>query len=263
MKFGAMNFPIKPVMDELDKIHRLGFDLFELTLDPPCAHYGQVELIRDELVSKLAEHSMELVCHMPTFVYTADLAPGIREASLNEMIQSLFLAAQLNSQKVVLHPSFLSGLGPFVIEDAMNLAHQSLDMLADKAEQLGIQICLENMYPAYRSYYDPKQFQELFNVYPNLKMTLDTGHACIDDAKGHRLFDLLDRFAGKIGHVHVSDNMGRSDDHLAIGKGILPLKTFADKLKASGYDSTITFEIFSQNTDDLIASRDTMAAWLV
>ena len=34
MRYGAMNFPIKPVLKELEAFAHLGFDYLELTLDP-------------------------------------------------------------------------------------------------------------------------------------------------------------------------------------------------------------------------------------
>ena len=40
MRYGAMNFPIKPVLKELEAFANLGFDYLELTLDSPLAHYS-------------------------------------------------------------------------------------------------------------------------------------------------------------------------------------------------------------------------------
>ena len=34
MLYGAMNFPVRPVLEELDSIAELKFDYFELTMDP-------------------------------------------------------------------------------------------------------------------------------------------------------------------------------------------------------------------------------------
>jgi len=39
MRYGAMNFPVKPVLNELKEIAARGFDYLELTMDPPQAHY--------------------------------------------------------------------------------------------------------------------------------------------------------------------------------------------------------------------------------
>lgn len=256
MEYGAMNFPIKPTLDELKKISDLGFDYFELTMDPPCAHYSTILKIGNELIKALNQYSMRVVCHLPTFVYTADLTPGIREISLKEVINSLKTAAWIGAKKVVLHPSFISGLGPFVMETATGYAHESLCAIIKKADHLGIDLCFENMYPKYHSFFDPSHFAQIFTEFPNLKMTLDTGHANIDDPEKKRLYEFVQRFPDRIGHIHVSDNLGKSDDHLRVGQGNINFKKFVKLLKQAGYDDTITLEIFSQDTGDLLKSRD-------
>lgn len=258
MLYGAMNFPIKPVLEELDRIHDLGFDYFELTLDPPCAHYSEINRLAADLAHALNRYGMGLVCHLPTFVYTADLAPGLRKASIDEMIASIRTAARLNALKAVLHPSMFSGLGPLVPETAMALALDTLDILMREAGDAGLVLCFENIYPMYHSFYLPEHFRPVFEKYPGLMLTLDTGHANIDDPKGTRLFDFIRQFPERIGHVHVSDNKGKRDDHLKTGKGTVNFNKFAKLLKSSGYDGTITFEIFSPDPIELVQSRDHM-----
>ncbi len=259
MKYGAMNFPIKPVQDELKRILDLGFDYFELALDPPCAHYASILEMENEIVSACKMHSMEVICHLPTFVYTADLCPGIRDISLKEMIHSLKTAARIGAKKAVLHPSFISGLGPFVMETAKTYAHESLSAIVKEAIRLEIDICFENMYPSYHSFFDPGHFQKVFEEFPSLKMCLDTGHANIDDPHSTRLFEFIQKIPDKIGHVHVSDNCGKKDDHLGVGQGNINFEKFITKLIHAGYNDTITLEIFSDNTNDLLNSRKKIA----
>lgn len=255
MKYGAMNFPIKPVQDELKRISDLGFDYFELTLDPPCAHYASILDMENELVSALKQYSMEVICHLPTFVYTADLCPGIRDISLKEMIHSLKTAARIGAEKAVLHPSFTSGLGPFVMETAKKYALQSLGAIVEQATRLQIELCFENMYPRYHTFFDPRQFQTVFKEFPSLKMCLDTGHGNIGDPDKTRLFEFIEKFPDKIGHVHISDNQGKRDDHFGVGRGNINFEKFMTQLINAGYNDTITFEIFSENTKDLLDSR--------
>ncbi|WP_022664333.1 sugar phosphate isomerase/epimerase family protein [Desulfospira joergensenii] len=259
MKFGAMNFPIKPVPDELRKIADLGFDYFELSLDPPCAHYAEINRIRTELSRTLEDCGMELICHLPTFVYTADLAPRIRKASLEEMIFSLKTAARLHAVKAVVHPPMLSGLGPFVPEKAAGLARESLATVVTEAEGLGIPLCLENMFPGYHTFFSPEHFIHVFEAFPGLQLTLDTGHANMGDPEGTRLFEFIRMFPDRIGHIHVSDNNGKQDEHLRVGSGSIDFEKFAGQIKKSGYNHTMTLEIFSPDPKDLIQSRDRMA----
>lgn len=262
MKYGAMNFPIKPLFDELEKIAGLGFDYLELTIDPPCAHYSEVEKIKKPLLDILARKGMDVVCHLPTFVYTADLSPDIRRASVREMLCALEAASRINAQKAVLHPSFISGLGPFVMETANKYADESLSIILEKAGRLNIQLCFENMFPKYHNSFSPDHFSTLFKKYPRLKMTLDTGHANIDDPKQTRLFEFIRLFPDRIGHIHISDNNGKKDEHLKVGKGNIDFVKFTEHIKSSGYDDTMTFEIFSPDPDDLVESREIISSRL-
>ena len=260
MRYGAMNFPVKPVLDEVEKIHALGFDFLELTLDPPCAHHSDIRRQEAALRKTLAEYSLDLVCHLPTFVYTADLAPAIRKASLEEMIHSIGIAGRLGAEKAVLHPSIISGLGPLVLDKALELVHDTLDLLVTEAEKINLPLCLENIYPRYHTFFEPDHFTGVFKRYPQLKLTLDTGHANMDDPGGNRLCEFIRRFPDRIGHIHVSDNNGKLDEHLRVGNGTVNFPTFARMLKQAGYDDTVTLEIFSPNVKDLVASRNRIAA---
>jgi sugar phosphate isomerase/epimerase len=256
MQYGAMNFPIKPVLDEVQKIHDLGFDFFELTLDPPCAHYTDINRQADELKELLTHLGMPVVCHLPTFVYTADLAPAIRQTCLDEMVRSLETAARINAKKAVLHPSIISGLGFLVLDSAVSLAHEALDILVKKADRLEITLCFENMYPRYHWFYLPEHFAPVLEQYPDLMLTLDTGHANMHDPEGNRLAQFVETFPDRIGHVHISDNNGKRDEHLKTGKGIVDFDRFASLLKDAGFNGTMTFEIFSPDPAELVASRD-------
>ncbi|MGA8282334.1 MAG: sugar phosphate isomerase/epimerase, partial [Desulfobacterales bacterium] len=62
MLYGAMNFPVKPVLEELESLAALGFDFLELAMDPPAAHYNAVRNQKAELLAALERHNMQLVC---------------------------------------------------------------------------------------------------------------------------------------------------------------------------------------------------------
>ncbi len=147
MQYGAMNFPIKPVADELAEIAALGFDYLELTMDPPQAHYTTLRQQMHAILKALNSRRMSVICHLPTFVYTADLTDSIRLASLQEMFHSLEVAAELGAQKVVLHPGHIGGLGVYVKETVLAHADNSLGAIIGRAQALGLCVCLENMFP--------------------------------------------------------------------------------------------------------------------
>jgi sugar phosphate isomerase/epimerase len=251
-----MNFPIKPVADELADIAALGFDYLELTMDPPQAHYSTLRQQINSILSALASQSMNIICHLPTFVSTADLTDSIREASLSEMFNSLEVAAALGAQKVVLHPGHIGGLGIYVKETALAHANSSLAAIIDRAQTLGLCLCLENMFPKCRAFVEPADFVEILQQFPDLKLTLDTGHANIGNPGGRRILEFIEKFGQRIGHLHVSDNFGEHDDHIALGAGNIDFLKIVKTLKQYGYNDTATLEIFSEDRRALKKSRD-------
>ena len=260
MLYGAMNFPVKPILKELEAISELGFDYLELTMDPPQAHYSIIHQQKKRLLKALDRKQMKLVCHLPTFVYTADLNHVLREASLNDVLKSLEVAAELGCLKAVLHPSYIVGLGIFVKDQARKYALESLEAIMEKADQLDLLLCLENLFPKTHSLVEPEDFAEIFVKFPNLKMTLDTGHAHIEDTEGKRAVKFIERFPDRIDHIHVSDNFGEADNHLPVGAGTVNFSEIIKALNGIRYDDTITLEVFSKDRDYLKMSRNKIAA---
>jgi sugar phosphate isomerase/epimerase len=147
------------------------------------------------------------------------------------------------------------GMGAHILPTVKTYAYDFLAGMVTAARQMDITICLENMFPRNRLGVEPDDFEEIFRRFPALKLTLDTGHANIDDRRGRRLKGLVDRCGDRIEHVHVSDNSGRLDDHLAVGQGTVKFKDLVKRLKKRGYDETITLEVFDPDRGLLVDSR--------
>ncbi len=262
MKYGAMNFPVKPVIEQIEEFADMGFDYLELAMDAPFGHYSLIRQQKKDILKALDKHRMGLVCHLPTFVYTADMTESIRNASLDEMLNSLDVAAELGVSKAVLHPSVVSGLGNFIMDSVRKYAFESFKKISEKAEQKGICLCLENMFPLYKLLFEPEEFTEVFERFPGFKMTLDTGHANIDSKNGKRVLEFITMFGSRIRHVHISDNSGKKDDHFPIGKGTVNFQSIIQALKSVGYKDTFTLEIFTDKKDDLKKNREKFADML-
>ncbi|MBR9987907.1 MAG: sugar phosphate isomerase/epimerase [Desulfosarcina sp.] len=255
-----MNFPITPVLDEIETFARLGFDYLELAMDPPMAHHSILSSSRAAITRALRVNGLGLVCHLPTFLSTADLTESLRRASLTEMRRSLEVAVELGAKKVVLHPSMAGGMGALVLDTVKGYAFDFLSEMAAAAHCLDVTICLENMFPRNRLGVEPDDFEDIFKTFPSLKLTLDTGHANVDDRRGRRLKGLVNRLGRHIGHLHVSDNQGKRDDHLAVGQGTVNFVDLVMRLKGAGYDDTVTLEVFDENRQMLVASRERIKA---
>jgi sugar phosphate isomerase/epimerase len=256
MQFGAMNFPVVPVLDEIQTFARLGFDYIEIAMDTPMAHYSTLSSQQTDIKRALKDNGMGLMCHLPTFVSTADLTDSIRRASLTEMRRSLSVAADLGATKVVLHPSMVLGMGAFVIETVRSYAHEFLSEITTIGHNLEVTICLENMMPRNLLGVEPDDFEAIFRDFPSLRLTFDTGHANIDDRTGFRSIEFVERFGLRIGHLHFNDNFGARDDHLPVGRGTVKFSELIKSLKAINYDDTITLEVFDNNRQMLVESRD-------
>ncbi|WP_163340422.1 sugar phosphate isomerase/epimerase [Desulfopila sp. IMCC35008] len=256
MQYGAMNFPVSPLLAEIETFAQMGFDYLELTMDPPMAHYSTLSRDLSVIKRSLQDNELGLLCHLPTFVLTADLTETIRHSSVDEMLHSLRVAANLGARKVVLHPSMVFGMGPFVKYTVKDYFFEFLAKMVTAAQHLEIEICLENMMPRNILGVEPADFEEIFARHPTLKMTLDTGHANIDASAGYRLLEMVERFGDRIGHLHISDNLGKKDQHLAVGQGTVDFSTLISRLVELGYDATITLEIFDQDRRLLTESRD-------
>jgi sugar phosphate isomerase/epimerase len=255
MRFGAMNFPIAPVLKEIETIGQLGMDFVELAMDPPQAHFSRLGEQKDAIIRACERFNMGLVCHLPTFVYTAHLSDAIRQVSLDEVIASLETAVDLGAEKAVTHPGYIDGLAVHVTQYAVSLAMESLTTICRRAETLGITLCIENMFAGLGPYAEPDDFDSIFQSFPQLKLVLDIGHANIGDPGGRRGIDFIKRFADRLEHLHISDNSGYMDEHLPLGQGNISIKSLARALGQVKYDKTITLEIFGENRSALLKSR--------
>lgn len=254
MRYGVMNSPLHELLHEVETLGAFGFDYFEMTMDAPYAHHSVVSEQKSELGKALKRFGMDLVCHLPTFVSTADLTDTIREASIQETLRSMQAAVELGARKAVLHPSFIKGLGSMLPDLSRQHSMAAMDRLLKEAECLHLTVCIENMISPFFPLVRPEDFDEVFDRFPNAGLTLDTGHAYIGGGI-ERILSFIQRFPDRIGHVHVSDNRGRNDDHLPVGAGTIDFVKVVKALKEIGYDETITFEVFTTDREYLVISR--------
>jgi len=258
MLYGATNSPLRPLLDEVKAIAELKFEYLELAMDPPHGDAKSIKKQKTELLKSLRQHDLGLVCHLPTFLSTADLTDRLRQASMEEVIASLEVAAEIHPLKVVLHPSYMMGLGALVPDLSRAYALESLEIIVGKAHALGLCLCLENMFPRTQWLVNPEEFVAILAKFPTVNLLLDIGHAHIEDAGGNKCLRFIDKFRGRIGHLHVSDNFGKEDQHLPIGAGIIDFTRVVKALKEIGYDDTITLEVFSRDRDYLKMSKKKM-----
>jgi len=250
MKYGAMNLPTKPIVEEIDSIGKLGFDYIELTIDAPESTPEKIVYNKEGILDALSSHHLGIVAHLPTFISIADLYESIRKASIDENIKALEAGAALGIDKFVLHPGTIRGLGRQVKDKANKYGLKSLAAIINKANELKVTLCLENMFPETHGLTEPYEFEKIFAKFPDLRFTLDIAHAHIGTSK-NRSPEFIKRYPDRLFHIHISDNYGRDDNHLPLGAGMIYFWRVFKELKMMGYDETMTLEVFSRDRDYL------------
>lgn len=179
MRFGAMNFPLRDLEEEIQAMASLGFDFLELAMDAPGGLPAALMSRQGRIQELLSGCGLGLVAHLPTFVWPADLTPRIRKASLEESLEALDLACALGAHCAVLHPGSFFGMGALARDTSRRVALETLEAILVRAESLGIPVGLENMFPRGGWLVTAQDFVSVLDRFPQLGITLDVGHACI------------------------------------------------------------------------------------
>lgn len=161
----------------------------------------------------------------------------IRRVSLDRLRQCLEIAAVYEARSMVFHTGYderhyLSFEGRW-----MENAKASLETLCREAKSAGIPIMLENVFEP-----SPAIHKALFEASdPSvLKFCFDMGHQQVFSKTGLSIW--LDELGRHIGQLHLHDNLGHRDDHLAIGAGILDFDALFSFLAAHKIHPILTLE---------------------
>ncbi len=197
----------------------LGFAGVEFLCEPPW----HPAVWSGEVVRRVRTTSAGFSLHAPVAdVNLMSPHPAVRALAEEEILATVRLAAGIGAEAVTFHIGYqpLAGVayGP-PWEAALDAAKR----LKRAAEERGVALCLENDPRLPGAYlWELTKFREIL-VEVGLAGTFDLGHAWIShraEAFAH-LPDLLPHLR----IVHLHDNRGRADEHLALGKGEIPLPT--------------------------------------
>ncbi|MDP3734667.1 MAG: TIM barrel protein [Nanoarchaeota archaeon] len=105
----------------------------------------------------------------------------------------------------------------------------------------------------------------------HITATFDTGHLNMwrkywkgkpeefDQWSVQKLGEMVD--ANIIGHVHIDDNYGYHDEHLAPGEGNTPIREMVKLLKQKGYKGEMIIEPGADYTTDVTGFHSVMKTW--
>lgn len=191
-------------------------------------------------LESLESYGMKNVIHAPfSDLNIGALNEKLRRVTLEIIFETLEIAHEMGSLLVVLHPGHYSPLS-FKFAKAYEKVHRrSLEEIDRVAEKIGVRVALENM-PKF-PILDGQTAERIHNLIDgtNLYVTFDVGHLYTVTKNYVEFLELL---GDRIIHIHLHDNNGESDSHLALGDGVIP---WDDVLKVLPKDITWSLEVGS------------------
>ena len=232
MKIGAST--LAGIEDKLENtlefIEDLGIEYAELVHQFPTENID---------VDILESFNLKYTIHAPFMdVNIATLQEKSRLNSIEQMKYSIDFANRIDAEAVVIHPGLASFLAKkYFLDDVYEAANNSIKELGEYGKNLGVLTTIENM-PTFDAmiYYNIQDLDELLTSL-DMSMTLDIGHAM------HAGYPAEAMYFDSIKHIHIHDNFGDDDSHLALGEGSIDLKHIVNTLENKKYDGIYIIEV--------------------
>jgi sugar phosphate isomerase/epimerase len=265
---------------ELDMIEALGVETIELpTYDMDIVVGGRIRRPQLEAMKRaIAGRDVTFTVHGPLAINFLD-QPFRLQRHFDVLKASLEVAAEAKAENYVMH----SGLMPVIQADGIAEGYaRQRDMLAkagDIAKDLGIMLCVENLFGGYEgrihSASPARLAAELDAIgHSHVRATLDFSHGYIN-CSFHGLDYLAEiaALAPHAKHLHIHDSFGRQDDtwmftngerlayghgdlHLPVGWGDIP---WEDAMRRCRFPDGVVFNIELQERYWYVA-QDTVDA---
>jgi sugar phosphate isomerase/epimerase len=165
----------------------------------------------------LASTNLGVTVHAPYGdLNLATLNHPIWQESIRQICTCIEHASAL-TDRVTIHPGYLSPVGKLMPQKVWELQKDALRQIGKFAAEHSVLACLENMIGIKE--FLCRQPEELIGMTEGIEgigMTFDFGHA---NTMG-MVNDFLP-FVHRANHIHIHDNHGMSDEHLALGEGTI------------------------------------------
>jgi sugar phosphate isomerase/epimerase len=245
------------MQDILSKIHaHMPFHLLpkyldmilqrKLNLEIYFSHYALNNLDKTkgrETAKLIAGNGLKVTFHAPFM----DLRPGalddkIRQASLDRIKEVFDLTPYFHPLKIVCHASFDERYYVFGDDLWLENSVKTWTELITLAKDAKTIIALENVYEK-----DPHVLRRLLDALSsdNICFCFDTGHFNVFSYTPLKIW--MQELGKYLGHLHLHDNYGKTDEHLPIGCGTFPFAGLFQTIRAIGAKPTMTLEAHNQD----------------
>lgn len=162
--------------------------------------------------------------------------PEIYRVSERRIRQCVELGKKLGISRYVFHSCFHPTLQP---EDPLYKlwSREAAKLFGTLVEEYDITVYVENVLDI-----GPELLLGMMQAADNerIQVCLDVGHANLTRTSLERWMEVLHPY---IGHIHLSDNRGMYDDHLAPGDGTVPWDLFGQLLDKYEIQADYTIEV--------------------
>ena len=250
--------------DIREKIYR-GKCIFEKSLDEVIAHYSQeLEIIR-------ANSLFITQAHAPFPAYSRG-DPEFLDYAIEVYKRNIEYCDYAQCKNLVIHgiPFALdNGLGTREEVREMNIKLYSSHIPVLK--NTNVTVCLENLFTNHNGVCyqgncgypgEAAEYIDMFNDMAGKEafgLCLDTGHL---NLLHHDFAVYVPTLGSRIKCLHIHDNNGVSDKHLAPCTGTIDWNRFCDSLKEIGYKGDLDFETFAQTNAALAFDEKAVLPWL-
>ncbi|MEN8141588.1 MAG: sugar phosphate isomerase/epimerase family protein [Thermodesulfobacteriota bacterium] len=194
----------------------------------------------------LKEAKLPCTFHAPFFeLQPASLDPRIREVSQAKLDLAFDLAQLFQPRSVVCHLAFEENKQGYKEDLWFEQAVATWSHFARRAEEAHTTLMLENTYEK-----SPAQLKRILTALnsDHARFCLDVGHV-LAFAK-NRWQDWLPELSPFLGQLHLHDNHGDRDSHLAVGQGIFDFASLFNYLREIQARPILTLEAHQE--DDVV-----------
>lgn len=177
-----------------------------------------------------------------------DLSPGasdnyIQTVSRDKLAMAFHLLEIFEPAAIVCHLNYEENKHGYKQEEWFDKSMDTWQRLLVTAEQHQVPLMLENTYET-----DPAMHRRILETLdsPYARFCLDVGHTLVFARNSWQ--EWLPALSPWLGQLHLHDNHGDRDDHLAIGEGRFDFIGLFNFLEANSLDPLITLEPHDEET---------------
>lgn len=184
-----------------------------------------------------------------------DMSPGgvderVRRITVERFLHLIGIARILKPKIIVFHPGYdkwrFHGHEDLWLENS----YKTWNLILENAKSIGTSIAIENVFEE-----DPLTLEALVKRMdsPKFGVCFDTGHFHLFSKRP--LKEWIDRLGSHLLEVHIHDNNGIEDEHLAIGDGKMDFDSFFKLLNGLSHKPLLTIEAYGKEAAEKSIER--------